>query len=309
MIVLVLDEEEGRQVLDRLLSSQVPQQHACTSCHQVREPPAPEEGVDRPTQSWRPWTPEEDAPLMGCAAPLQAREAYRRVFPQSSRSNAAIKARYLALRKDRKLAGESDAIAAELRDECSAEQIEDEIEATGEPAGPIDSEIAAEMEEAAPDNLSCLDPTLAGLRDEDAPTPCECPEEEAPPSPEPEKKPRTRKDAWTPREDFMIFDAANAVEAVTMYLVRVPEGHRTELAIKSRWKYLKKTGWQPEGEKGDDQPLPLHTRVRLLLQGSKFSGCEAEIVRRTGNHDEYIVVPDGAVARFVVTRKDLEALP
>lgn len=188
MIVLVLDEDEGQQVLARLLSSQAPQQRTCT-CQQAVKPPAP----------------EEDAPLMGCAAPLQARKAYRRVFPQSSRSNAAIKARYLALKKDRKLAGESDAIAADLRDVCSAEQIEDEIEATGEPAGPVDSEIAAEMEE--------------------------------------------------------------------------------------------------------DKPLPLHTRVRLLLQGSKYCGCEAEIVRQTGNPDEYVVVPDGAVARFPVTRKDLEVLP
>ena len=204
MIVLVLDEEEGRQVLARLLSSQAPQQRTCT-CQQAVKPPAPEEGEGRPTQSWRPWTPEEDAPLLGCAAPLQARKAYRRVFPQSDRTNAAIKARYLALKKDRKLAGESDAITADLRDECSAEQIEDEIEATGEPAGPVDSEIAAEMEE--------------------------------------------------------------------------------------------------------DKPLPLHTRVRLLLQGSKYCGCEAEIVRQTGNPDEYVVVPDGAVARFPVTRKDLEVLP
>ena len=48
--------------------------------------------------------------------------------------------------------------------------------------------------------------------------------------------------------------------------------------------------------------------ARLLLAGSKYCGCEAEIVRRTQNPGEYVVVPDGACARFIVTRKDLEVL-
>jgi hypothetical protein len=244
-VIVILTGVNEREVLSRLLSSQAPQ-HVCT-CQQAPaeipgvEPLAPGGDGDLPLWSGQPWTAEEDAAISGCASPLLARRAYRRAFPHSDRTNDAIKARLLALKRARKEEEGSDAIAADLRDECAAEQIEAEIEATGEPAGRIDSEIAAEMEEDVPDDLSRLDPTLAGLSDASAPGRREC----------------------TGKE-------------------------------------------KAEGE--GDKPLPLRTRVRILLQGSKYSGCEGEIVRQTQNPGEYVVVPDGACARFVMTRKDLEVL-
>lgn len=322
MIVLVLGDEEGQQVLDRLLSSQVPQQHAC-ACQQgspevpAVEPPAPEEDGDLPLWSGQPWTAEEDAAISGCASPLLARRAYRRAFPHSDRTNDAIKARLLALKRARKEEAGSDAIAAGSRNEPAAEQQEVEvITHHAEPEDPGYSEIPPETEEQ---DLSRLDPALAGLSDASAPGRRECTGKEVTlcAKPEPEKKVMapspSGKGSWTDEEREAIYLADTSAAAWGAYRGAFPDSVRTEAKVKAMWSYLQKKGWNPsakvpKAEEEGDKPLPLHTRVRILLQGSKYSGCEGEIVRQTQNPGEYVVVPDGACARFVMTRKDLEVL-
>jgi len=169
------------------------------------------------------------------------------------------------------MGAKSDAIASDLRDECSAEQIEAEVEQTGEPAGPIDSAIAAEMEGDAPDapmeipvldelpevDYSEVPPVIREVLDHDAPL-CMAPapeqdlaaaseevvyQEEAQvlePAAGEMKKRRPRLDAWaTEHEDFLAAWSTYE-DALAAFRQAYPSSKRSDGAIQQRWKLVQK---------------------------------------------------------------------
>jgi len=264
MILLVLSDEEGQQVLSHLLTS-----------------PLASVPVGRHPLSLRnvPWSEEERDVIRGCASALEARRAYRAAYPSSDRTDDAIARQYFGCTHPPK----------------------EETETLDEPAGPPDSENSPEEMEG-PD-LSRLDLTLDGLQDEDPAPPRECTGEEVtlsrepePPEPKPEKKRKPRKDAWTPEEEAAIVGCTLRESALKAYREAFPDSSRRDSAVSTRWDKLRKV--RREEERSSRSPaladVPPGTSVRVVDSKSPHRNAVATVVRRSSFSDEALVRFEGA---------------